>query len=83
MNELSYGDKIFKLLQKLEKNLHKPDLHSFKGQIKDGSVFVEARRGEVFIDDERGGNRTSWAGTYIAAANRLEMLGLDLDTVEI
>lgn len=88
MGQLSYGDKIFKLLQKLGRNLHYPDIHSFKANTKDGVVFAEAREGEVYIrhipnNAETASEYTDWAGTYIAAANRLEMLGLDLNSVEI
>lgn len=83
-DKLSYGDKIFKLLQSLERNINKPDLHSFKARIKNGVVFVEARQGEVYISEMRHDTtHVGWTGTYIAAANRLEMLGLDLDSVEI
>jgi len=84
MNQTSYGDKILKLLQKLERNVNSPDLHSFKANIKNGVVFVEARQGEVYISEMRyDTTHVGWTGTYIIAANRLEMLGLDLDSVEI
>ncbi len=84
MNHLSYGDKIFKLLQRLERNVHKTDLDNFVANIRDGVVFVEARQGEVYIGEHRSDNtHVGWVGTYIAAANRLEMLGLDLDSVAI
>ena len=82
--ELSYGDRIFKLLQMLERKVNVPDMHSFIARTKNGTVFVEARQGEVFISHERdNGTYVGWSGTYIAAANRLEMLGLNLDTVLI
>lgn len=80
---ISYGDRIFKLLQKLERHIYTPDLHSFTAQIKNGTVFVEARQGEVFMRHGIGDSWSTWAGTYLAAANRLEMLGIDLNTVEI
>lgn len=84
MKELNYGDKIFKLLQSLERKVNVPDLHSFKARAGNGTVFVEARQGEVFISHERdNGTYVGWCGTYIAAANRLEILELDLDSVEI
>lgn len=76
--------RIFKLLQKLERNVNRPDLHSFKAQIKDGVVFVEAHSGGIYIELADNNNKCSqWVGSCIAAANRLEMLDLDLDTVEI
>ncbi len=84
MNQLSYGDRIFKLLQQFERNVHKPDLHSFKAKIKNGIVFVDARQGEVYISEMRHDTtQVGWTGTYIAAANRLEMLELDLDSIDI
>ncbi|MEN6421625.1 MAG: hypothetical protein ABFD76_06715 [Smithella sp.] len=84
MSELSYGDKIFKLLQKLERNINKPDLHSFTAWCKDCFVFVEAKFvGEIYIEEQRGNECITWAGYPVAAANRLERLGIDLDSVEI
>ena len=84
VGELSYGDKIFKLLQGLERKVNVPDLHSFVANVKNGVVFVEARQGEAYIRETRkDATCVDWAGNYIAAANRLEMLRLDLDSVEI
>lgn len=83
-DKLSYGDKIFKLLQSLERNVNTPDLHSFKANTKNGVVFVEARPGGIYISEMRADEtRGEWAGLAIACANRLEMLGVDLDSVEI
>ncbi len=87
MGELSYGDKIFKLLHQCNKDSDKPDLHSFIANIKDGTVFVECRGYEVYIDSTlRGGNgekKSRWVGTTTAASNKLEMLGIDLQSVDI
>ena len=88
MNELSYGDKIFKLLNKCNRNHHVPDLHSFRADTKKGSVYVDCRGFEVFIESvtyHSNGNEgaTQWVGTLIAAANRLEALGMDLLSVEM
>lgn len=88
MNNLSYGDKIFKFLQKCNKKAHVPDLHSFKADIENGTVWVECRGYEVFIEsrtcDSEGKEKTTpWVGTTVAAANRLEMLKIDLNTVDM
>ena len=82
------GDRIFKWLQKCNRNVHIPDLHTFKARIKNGFVWVECRGFEVFIETytyDKDGNetRTPWAGTTIAAANKLEMLGIDMETIEM
>ena len=83
MDELSYGGRIFKLIRQLERNVNVPDLHSFKADIKDGIVFVEARVDGIYISHHIEGKETKWVGYAIAAANRLEMLGLDLSTVDM
>ena len=83
MSELSYGDRIFKLIQKLERNVNVPDLHSFKANIKDGIVFVDARIDGIYIEHHIEDKKTQWVGYAIAAANRLVMLELDLDTVDM
>ena len=81
------GDKIFKVLQSYNRRHNIPDLHSFRIETRDGSAFVECRGDEIFIENYRvdeNGNEVfiQWAGTVIAAANRLEMLGADLLTIE-
>lgn len=83
MEKHEYGDKIFKLLQRMERDRDKPDLHSFKAETEKGTVFVEARSGEVRMDEHRENEVIPWVGSYMAAANRLEMLGLKLNTVEM
>lgn len=83
MNDSDYKNRILKLLARLKHDVNTPDMHSFMARIKGGTVFVEAWPGEVFIDHERGGESKSWRGTYVDAAKRLAMLGLDLDTVDI
>lgn len=81
---MEYGDKIFKLMQSIERNRNTPDLHSFTARIKNGTVFVEGREGEAFIDERYdNGKENQFCGCYMAVTNRLEMLGLDLDSVEI
>lgn len=88
MNELSYGDKIFKFLQKCNRQCNTPDLHTFRADIENGTVWVECRGFEVYIEsrtyDNEGKEKiTEWAGTTIAAANRLEKLKIDLTTVDM
>ena len=85
---MNVGDKVFKLLTKMNRQHLKKDLHTFKAKIKNGVVWVECRGYEIFVEtycyDEKGNEtRTQWAGTTIAAANRLEMLEIDFDTIEI
>ena len=85
---MNVGDKVFKLLTKMNRQPLKKDLHTFKAKIKNGVVWVECRGYEIFIEtylyDEKGNEtRTQWAGTTIAAANRLELLEIDFDTIEI
>ena len=82
------GDMIFKWLQKCNKNARKPDLHSFKANIKNGVVWVDCRGYEVFMESfirDKDGNeiRTPWAGTVMAAANRLEKLGMILGSIDM
>lgn len=81
-----YGDKIFKILHQFNKRVHIPDLHSFTAKIENGNVFVECRGYEVMVEsrthDENEKEKVStWCGTTVAAANRLEMLKLDIDTI--
>ncbi len=82
------GDRIFKLLQKCQRNHNTPDLHSFEIEIKGGKAYVECRGyDEVFIESIKYGEApdktTKWCGTTIAAANRLEMIGADYSTIDM
>ncbi len=76
---------IFKLVQKIERNVGKKDLHSFTGSINGGVVHVTADYGGVYVEHQKTDccDWVCWVGTAIAAANRLEMLGLNLESVEI
>ena len=81
-----YGDKIFKILYQFNKRAHIPDLHSFTAKIQNGNVFVECRGYEVMVEsrtyDHDGKEKVStWCGSTVAAANRLEMLKLNIDTI--
>lgn len=83
-----WKETIFTILQKMNRKAKTADLHSFEANIKSGVVFVECRGYEVFIksfvyDDKGEETRTEWTGTTIAAANRLEMLGIDFDSIEV
>ncbi len=81
-------DELHKFLLKCNRRHETPDMHSFKANIKDGVVFVDCRGFEVYVESityDAAGNekRTQFAGTTIAAANRLEMLQIDLDSIEM
>lgn len=81
-----YGDRIFKILHQFNKRAHIPDLHSFTAKIENGNVFVECRGYEVMMEsrtyDEKGDEKVStWCGTTVAAANRLEMLKMNIKTI--
>lgn len=81
-------DKLFKFLQRCNLRHGTPDMHSFKAKIKNGVVFVDCRGYEIYIESityDSNGNekRTRFAGTTIAATNRLEMLQIDFDSIEI
>ena len=81
-----YGDRIFKILHAFNRKAHIADLHSFTANIENGVVFVECRGYEVMVEsrtyDKSGKEKVStWCGTTVAAANRLEMLKLNIDTI--
>lgn len=81
------NDAILKLLQKLHRMRHKPDLHSFKAKMKDGLAYVEAQWDGFYVvfftyDAEGNEIRESWTGSTAATARELERRGLDLATVE-
>ncbi|MDO4495215.1 MAG: hypothetical protein Q4B62_05430 [Clostridiaceae bacterium] len=82
-------DRIFKILQNCNRNHNVPDIHSFKAKINGGVVWVECRGYEVYIETQILDEHTDackkikWVGTTVAAANRLEKLGIDLDTIDM
>lgn len=78
-------EKVFKFLQKCNRNHGVKGLHGFQAKIKNGYVWVECRGHEIYIESRIYNSsgeeaRTEFVGTTIAAANRLEMLGVDIDT---
>jgi hypothetical protein len=80
------SDEIFKLLQKCNRNSNKPDLHSFTADVQNGTVYVECRGFEVYIESRIYGEREKvyrWVGNTMAAANRLAALNIDLLSVEM
>ena len=78
------SDKLFKFILKCCRNHNKPDLHSFQIDTKNGRAFVECRAQEVYIEvNTIDGRKSQWAGTPIAAANRLEIMGADFETVDM
>lgn len=82
-------DRIWKQILYCSRHTHIPDLHSFMVNIKNGVAFVEVRPyGDVFIEtktqNDAGEERSyQWAGTLAAAANRLEMLSADPDSISM
>lgn len=79
------SDEIFKLLQKCNRNSNK-SLHSFRADIQGGTVYVECRGFEVYIESRIYGEQEKvyrWAGNTVAAANRLAMLNIDLLSLEM
>lgn len=87
MNEITNADRLFKIIQKCQRNWYKPDLHSFVVTIKGGTAFVECRQNEVYIEARIYGidhdEVNQWCGTAVAAANRLALLGADYTTIDI
>lgn len=76
---------LFKIIQKMERNHNKPDLHSFIATAKECSVFVEVHfPGEIRIDENYyNGKHHQFCGNAIQVTNRLEMLGVKTDTIEM
>ena len=74
-------DRLYKFMLKCRRNANKPDLHSFKIETKKGTAFVECRDEEVRIDLFIGNEKKIFVLTYIAAANKLDQLGADMNTV--
>ena len=87
VDAITNADRLFKIIQRCQKNWRKPDLHSFVVMINGGKAFVECRKNEVYIEarlyaiDHDEVNQ--WCGTAVAAANRLTLLGADYETVDI
>ena len=85
MTELSYEEKVRRLVKNLSMNVYKPDIHSFLAVVKDGTVFVEALEHDyisicclpILSPPD------SWEGTVEEMAKKLVEFGLDLDTVEM
>ena len=62
--------------------------YSFATNIRNGCALVECRPYEIYIEASIKGENVEevvdrFAGTPVAAANRLEMLGADFDTLNI
>lgn len=83
--EIDYGGEIFKLVQRIERNRGRIDLHSFTAHVQGGFVCVDARLDGISIDLQKTDctEWECWVGTAIAAANMLETLKIDLSTVRI
>ena len=76
-------DDLFRLILSCCKDYNKPDMHSFIALIKNGTVVVDCRKQEVYIKEYYENKSNEWVGLPIAAANRLEMLGIDLESIEV
>lgn len=76
---------IFGLLMQLVKNKDMPD--RFLASIDGGRVYVSAQStGGVYVEywnRQTGARSASWAGAIKDAADRLDMLGLDLCSVDM
>ena len=79
MNE----DKLFKFILKCQKNHYKPDLHSFRIAIDNGTAYIDCRQHEVFIEYYVDDCKKQWCGLAIAAANLLELLKADINTIDV
>lgn len=80
--ELTYKDKIYKLLFKFYKNRNKKDYHSFKAYIKNGNVYVECRELEIYIEYYVNENKNQFCGNLMSCTNLLEQLEIDLLSIE-
>jgi len=77
-------DKLFKFILWCCKNHYKPDLHSFFIDTTIGRAFVECRSHEVYIElNDVEGKKSKWVGTPVAAANYLDGLSANFDTVDM
>lgn len=76
-------DNLLKLILSCCKDYNKPDMHSFIAKIKNGTVVVECRKNEVYIQEYYENKINKFAGLPVAAANRLEMLGIDYESIEV
>lgn len=82
------GERIFKFLQRCQRDYYKPDLHTFFINVKNGRAYVECRgHNEVYIETrlyQEGVDKiVKWCGTTVAAANRLEKQGADYFTIDM
>lgn len=77
-------ERLFKFILKCCRNHYKPDVHTFFIRISEGRAYVECREHEVFIIFYYDGKPSvEWCGTPVAAANRLEKHGADIDTIDM
>lgn len=76
---------LFKIIQKMERNYNTPDLHSCTAKAKKCSVFVEVHfPGEILISESYyNGEYKQFCGNVMQITNRLEMLGIDINTIEM
>ena len=87
MSESIRDNRILNWLQRCNRNVHKPDLHSFRAKIPSGFVWVECRGYDVIIEtyvyDDFGNETKTWfVLTLNKAAIMLTELQMDFDTIE-
>lgn len=81
-------DKLFKFIINCSQNCDRNKFHAFTADIKHGKVYVKFRKSEVYIRscvraiDEKE-TITEWIGYPVAAANRLDLLGIDFESISI
>ena len=79
---MSYIEQIYNVLNTLKNKVSKSELPSITGRIKNGTVVVVARDDGIYIEARDKNEHSYWIGSVIAAAKKLEMLEIDLDSIE-
>lgn len=80
-------EEIYKTLIDFSRRNNASKTNSFIIDTNRGTTYVECREYEVYIcenvcDDNGKENQLEWAGSLLAASQRLEMLAADLKTIE-
>lgn len=76
-------DNLFKLILSCCKDYNKPDLHSFTANIRNGTCVVDCRKNEVYIKEYYEDKTNEWIGLPVAAETRLQMLGIDYESIDM
>lgn len=78
------ADRLFKLILRCQTNRYKPDSTSFRINIRDGEAYVEARDDGIYMEEHTASGAVyKSCGTAISAANRLDLLGADFESVKM